>query len=763
MTLLSIHKRLKTMTLILLITCLCLPALAAFVQPGKASDIAGSWLNFWSNSTDKTAVLTSVRAFSGDMLVPAESNYPSDRIDLPTFYLINYQGGAYAIVAADDSSIPILAYSTESAIDPNDLPPAVKMWMNYYHDEVLQIRNNKTEIPENLLRWTEISSGDYSRYENSRDVSPLVAAKWNQNWPYNELCPLDPAGPGGRVYAGCVATAMGMVMKYWNSPVTGQGSNTYYAGSYGYQSANFGNTTYLWDQMPNSVTSSNIPVATLLYHLGVAVNMNYAPDGSGSNGSLASSAMRNNFRYPNAVLSQKSNYSASGWENLMRAQIDNGSPMYYSGSDTQMGHAFVLDGYQGTNYFHFNFGWSGSYDGYYYVNSLTPGSNNFNYNQAAITNSIPANYTIANPRIQLFPSQSMVGDPMQISLTTYPVLTSWNVTTYSMSFFYDQTNIDFLGYTLDDTISNGGSVTIDTSEQDFLHISWSRTAPLFGGGNLIKLNFRANEPGEYYFDILNAMYNSTALANTEHLIMPIVAPVESLPESSISLTNAMQIGYQQIATMELRTSHLLPSWNVNSAQFNVSYNPERLEFYGIATDGTLTNGLIPEWSLVTPGNALVTVSSPVPIVGSSALLKLQFRAIGNTASSTVNHIVPSNFFYNDTAITTIGNGYVVLSPYTSNDDQVALPVVSLSAYPNPFNPLTNIAFSVVNSSPAIIDVFNVKGQRVKRLTNQSYPTGNHNISWNGTDDKDRSMSSGIYFVRLHHDSKTKTIKLLMVK
>jgi len=107
---------------------------------------------------------------------------------------------------------------------------------------------------------------------------------------YNELCPADPNGPGGHVYAGCVATAMGMVMKYWSHPTTGVGSHSYYCPGYGYQSANFGATTYLWDEMPNSISTSCIPIATLLYHCGVAVNMGYSVDGSGAQSTDAANA-----------------------------------------------------------------------------------------------------------------------------------------------------------------------------------------------------------------------------------------------------------------------------------------------------------------------------------------------------------------------------------------------------------------------------------------------------------------------------------------
>lgn len=756
------HIPLKSMILTIIIIGLCLPVFAAFVQPDRAALAAINWLSY-RNSSAQTLSVSEIRTFDGTAILPARSSYDLEREALPQLFLVHFSNGAYAIVAAEDNALPILAYDLNSALDKDDIPPAVMMWLRYYADEVALLRESEIQIPERMQDWTDVLNGNLSRFDGYRNVSPLVSTMWNQDWPYNELCPADPAGPGGRVYAGCVATAMGMVMKYWNSPITGQGSNTYYAGSYGYQSANFGNTTYLWDQMPNSISSSNMPIATLLYHLAVSVNMGFSPEGSGSNGTYAASSMRNNFRYPNAVLSQKNNYSATGWENLMRAQIDNGTPMYYSGTNQTVGHAFVLDGYQGTNHFHFNFGWSGSYNGYYYVNALNPGSNNFNLNQSAITNAIPQNYTIASPRVQLILGTAMAGDPFEVRMTTYPVLSTWDVTSYSFDLFYDHTYVDYQGYSIEGTISEDGNISVVETEPGFLHVSWNRAAALFGGGTLVKFNFFTNEPGEYYFDTIDMRYNNTYLQNVEHLMAGIPAPVASLQESSISMTNAMQIQYNQIASLDLRTSHLVPSWNVTSYSFGVNYDPAKVEFHGLDTVNTLSAGSNPTFEPQSAGSVLITCATSTPLTGDGALVKLLFRAVGNSSSSSATHISPQAFMYNQTPIPNVSNGYIVLAPYTSNEDEVAAPQLSLKAYPNPFNPSTKISFTTGKILPASVKIYNLKGQMIKTLAQGNLPAGDHTMIWNGTDDNNQPQASGIYFVRLIHDKQIHTLKLLMVK
>jgi hypothetical protein len=81
----------------------------------------------------------------------------------------------------------------------------------------------------------------------------------------------------------------------------------------------------------------------------------------------------------------------------MRANLDKKMPMYYDGYGPQGGHAFNLDGYQGTNHFHFNWGWSGTANGYYYLDNLNPGGDNFTQGEGAIVNLFPDTTTNTYP------------------------------------------------------------------------------------------------------------------------------------------------------------------------------------------------------------------------------------------------------------------------------------------------------------------------------------------------------------------------------
>lgn len=316
--------------------------------------------------------------------------YPADKASEPDIYVVNFEPMGFVLITADDRSEPILGYSTDSFFPLEGLPDHVDWFLGEYSKSLAEIRQHP-EWGKNLS-WDRLSSYDFSDYVVTRDVTGLCATRWDQNWPYNALCPTDSSGPGGRVYAGCVATAMAQIMKKWDHPTTGQGSHSYNATGYGTQTANFGDTIYEWQNMPNSIYTQNNSIATLIYHCGVSVNMQYSPNGSGAYSNDARNAMVNYFRFHNsASYVTAASYGPTAWANLLIENLDSSRPILYSGQGIDGGHAFVLDGYQGTSYFHFVWGWGNSYVGYYYLNNLNPGSNNFTGNQAALINLYPIN------------------------------------------------------------------------------------------------------------------------------------------------------------------------------------------------------------------------------------------------------------------------------------------------------------------------------------------------------------------------------------
>jgi len=115
----------------------------------------------------------------------------------------------------------------------------------------------------------------------------------------------------------------------------------------------------------------------------------------------------------------------------------------------------------------------------------------------------------------------------------------------------------------------------------------------------------------------------------------------------------------------------------------------------------------------------------------------------------------------------INNGYPYLQgmPPMSDSDETLTPIKSqlLSNYPNPFNPTTTIVFEMAGEGQVSIDVFNIKGQKIRTLVNGVRGAGNHTVVWDGNDAGGRAMSSGVYFYRMTSGGYAKTRKMLMLK
>lgn len=308
-------------------------------------------------------------------------------------YYVFSSGKNFIIVAADDDVYPVLAYSFESTYRTENLSPEFEFWMGSYEKQILQVRKNNIKADQKIASsWNFYLNNfnpDESLKNGQKSMAPLLMSTWDQGNYYNSLCPEDPAGPGGRVWSGCVATCMAQVIYYYRYPQQGIGSHGYYS-DYGYLSANFGATTYNYDGMQNDISARyNYDMALIQYHCGVAIDMNYSPNGSGAFMGDDANAMKSNFGYSSSTqLFYKDDYTAADWANLLKNNLDAKMPIQYAGYGDG-GHAFVCDGYQGTDFFHFNWGWSGVYNGYFYLDNLNPGYT-FNNGQQAILNSYPA-------------------------------------------------------------------------------------------------------------------------------------------------------------------------------------------------------------------------------------------------------------------------------------------------------------------------------------------------------------------------------------
>ena len=314
-------------------------------------------------------------------------------------FVFNTESGGFVVVSANDVAYPILGYSDENSLKAENIPSNVKAWLDLYAKEIQMAVDSGVVQSEDVMKaWGNVES-----YSNAAViVSPLILTRWNQSPLYNNLCPYD-SEKNERTVTGCVATAMAQVLKYWDYPVTGNGDYSY-KHTLGTQFADFGATTYDWANMPLELTAASTDaqvaaVSQLMYHCGVSVEMDYGVSSSGaftisskSNTThCAEYALREYWGYkPTLQGLQKAQYNDADWKKMLKDDLKAGRPIIYSGYGDG-GHCFVCDGYNEDEYFHFNWGWGGMYDGYFLLNALAPGtggtgsgSGSYNNDQQAI-------------------------------------------------------------------------------------------------------------------------------------------------------------------------------------------------------------------------------------------------------------------------------------------------------------------------------------------------------------------------------------------
>lgn len=329
--------------------------------------------------------------------LPHKSVVKGSSGDVSPYYIFNIGNReGFVIVSGDDNAEPVLGYSDRGELDLDNMPANMVEWL----------RLNELYV-ENCAKRESSTVGTSRTGSGTVVVEPLLGdIMWGQDFPFNEMCPTYYSGGQNlHYYVGCVATAATQIMRYYRYPQQGTGSKSYvFKGQT--LSADFGNTTYDWDNMlafypSDGVSQEQIDAAaTLAYHFGVSVEMEYAENGSGALSMLVPHALKTYFGYDKATTMRRRNfYSATEWLELIKHELDNNRPVYYGAtSDSGLGgHAFVCDGYDSEGYVHINWGWYGMSNGYFLVNHLNPddlgeggGTGGYNTDQEIITGIQPS-------------------------------------------------------------------------------------------------------------------------------------------------------------------------------------------------------------------------------------------------------------------------------------------------------------------------------------------------------------------------------------
>lgn len=288
----------------------------------------------------------------------AESEYQ------PAYYLFAGERGGYAIIAATERAYPLLGYSESGKIDPKDLPCGLRMMLDIYAEQINTAR--ALDIRPTTTR-ADVEPG-------SIVVEPLLGdIMWDQMAPFNGMTP-------GHAPTGCVATATAQIMRYWKYPDHAVGTHGYMSKSYGYLSHDY-NYRIDWDDMPvapngtpdNKIDAKPNPtIARFMYGLGVAFDMNYSQQGSGTTHDKVVPALIRHYGYTKDIKRITAQEAGSQWSSIIKRELDARHPVLHGGTGKGGGHSFVCDGYTTDDLFHFNWGWSGVSNGWYKLNALVP-------------------------------------------------------------------------------------------------------------------------------------------------------------------------------------------------------------------------------------------------------------------------------------------------------------------------------------------------------------------------------------------------------
>jgi len=643
--------------------------------------------------------------------------------DITAFYIFNIGENGYIIVTADDQLYPVIGYSFEGTWPEGEMPAHVSFWINGYKSEIMEAIDKGTPADQRITEaWERYLSVDPVSLPDGQvlDVEPMITNTWNQDFPNNAMCPEDPASGGsynGRVPVGCVATAMTQIMHYWRWPESGVGSHciTPQQYQYGQQCANFGNTTYDWDGMVNHTTKECDPVAVLSWHAGISVDMQYGPGGSGTYTSLVPGALKTYFKYAtSAYYAQKSGYSTAQWNNLLKADLDAGRPIEYSGSGADGGHAWVCDGYQGTDQYHMNWGWGGSYNGYFTLNSLTPGGSSFNSGQAAV--------------FQIQPNPSMY--PTYCSGQTDLILNEFGAFedgSGPLADYESNANCSWLIAPDDGVQSVSVSfIRFELASGDELNIydGNSASATLIGTYTGTSLPPTVSSTGPEMFITFTANETGTAQGFLAEYECTMIA----FCESSVNITDPSGDISDGSGDYDYRNSTLCKYYIkptnaetviLDFSSINTEETNDRIQVYDLGT-GTML-GLF-SGNMTTPPTGLIATSGEMLIMWSS---NKTIRGIGWEASYTI----------------TVG---------TEESEAVE----NLCVYPNPAHDYLMVKFDGTSLRHVQIDLYSLKGTKVYS-ENLSTLSGQveERIQLNG-------VSKGVYMLRItseHGVSNTKVV------
>ena len=370
-----------------------------------------------------------------------------DEAGQPYLYAVqpdNQRG--FVIVSGDDRFRDVLGYSESGTFDNANMPDNMRAWLQGYVDEMKHLK---------AIGYQPSASAAHRTSGVKKAISPLIQTRWNQGAPYNDICKY--YFQYNDAVTGCVATAMAQVMYY---SAQKHGDNTYtttveipgYNTGYNYPvpavdvktvinwsnmlpeyTYSYNNNTKKYD-ISNFTSEQGTAVAKLMQCCGVSVHMDYANSASGGSSASISevpNALITYFGYDETVrYESRGMYTLATWTELIYDELAAARPVLYGGQSSGGGHAFVVDGYDGDELFHVNWGWGGSQDNYFALSVMNPGDNSgigastsndgYSFGQEAVIGiQIGSGQTYSEPKKMTFKELSISGNVIHTKVRNY--------------------------------------------------------------------------------------------------------------------------------------------------------------------------------------------------------------------------------------------------------------------------------------------------------------------------------------------------------
>lgn len=339
---------------LLAIAFLCLTSMIPVSAEVIAPELA-------KTTADNLLSLDSEFAGAGDATVTTVT-----KDGVPVYYLIEYNAGGWAIVSAQSSSNPLIAYNPTGKYEA---PEPMQAVLDVTGQRIAEVAKTKADYQH--VGWRRAAQRKPAATNTTPDVAPLITVNLDQSAPFNSYCP---TVGGKRVLVGCVAVGMAQAMMVARFPDRPVGKYSYTDPTVGYLSIDYdAEAPYDWDAMYAAKETGNYnEIARLLYHCGVSVDMQYGVDGSGAYTVQVATALPRNFQYDRDLVRHVDKLSNKDeWTALLLDELVLGRAIVYHGNSEDSGHCWNIDGWkQATQMFHVNWGWNGTGNSYFDIDAM---------------------------------------------------------------------------------------------------------------------------------------------------------------------------------------------------------------------------------------------------------------------------------------------------------------------------------------------------------------------------------------------------------